>query len=120
MAAKRGTSATKNRDAIFLAALQTEWPFFGWMQEYKFHPERQWRFDFASTVAMIALEIEGGVYVQGRHSRGAGMEEDMRKYNAAAGLGWKVIRATPQMFQREFKSSICKWIDDAAGGLSDV
>ena len=28
-------------------------------QEYKFHPERKWRFDFAIPSNMIAIEYEG-------------------------------------------------------------
>jgi len=30
-----------------------------------------------------------------RHFTGAGAKEDMEKYNAAAALGWRVIRITP-------------------------
>lgn len=45
----------------------------------------------------IAIEIEGGVWNQGRHSRGKGMEADMEKYNRAALLGWRVFRFTPAM-----------------------
>ncbi len=107
------------RDTVYLAALQTEWPFLGWVAEYKFHKERQWRFDFASPVARVALEIEGAVWTQGRHSRGAGMTNDMRKYNAAVGDDWKLIRVTPQMMESEWPV-VVGWIDKAVGGLRDV
>lgn len=65
--------------------------------EYKFHPTRKWRFDWCWPTQKIALEIEGGVYTRGRHTRGKGYENDVRKYNAATLLGWKVIRATTGM-----------------------
>lgn len=73
------------------------------VREYKFakrEMRREWKFDFAwrgraEVDDMIALEVEGGVWTQGRHSRGAGMLADMEKYNAAALLGWKVFRTTP-------------------------
>lgn len=68
--------------------------------EYRFHHTRQWRFDYAWPQKKIALEIEGGVFTQGRHSRGAGMVGDMEKYNNAAVLGWRIIRTTP--------SNLCK------------
>lgn len=60
--------------------------------EYRFHGERKWRFDLAWVKDKIALEVEGGVWIRGRHSRGAGMEADMEKYNEAQLLGWTVLR----------------------------
>jgi hypothetical protein len=64
----------------------------GWTAEHKFHPGRRWRFDFAHPTALIAVEIEGAVWINGRHTRGAGYLKDMEKYNAAAMLGWRVMR----------------------------
>jgi len=61
-------------------------------REYRFHPTRKWRFDFADPQRKIAVEVEGGIFTNGRHSRGAGMRADMEKYNAAAMLGWRVLR----------------------------
>jgi very-short-patch-repair endonuclease len=65
--------------------------------EYRFDiTGRRWRFDFCWPEKSLALEIEGGVFVRGRHSRGTGMEKDMEKYNAALVQGWRVIRVTPR------------------------
>jgi len=65
--------------------------------EYRFHPVRKWRFDMAWPDYMVALEVEGGVHVRGRHSRGAGMVKDMEKYNHAIMCGgWFVLRCTPR------------------------
>ena len=61
--------------------------------EYKFHPSRKWRFDFAFPEIMFALEIEGGVWSKGRHTRGTGFVNDINKYNEATMMGWKVLRA---------------------------
>lgn len=66
-------------------------------REYKFHPTRQWRFDFAFPDRMLAIEVEGGTYGKSRHTSGAGYAEDCCKYNAAIKLGWSVLRYTPQM-----------------------
>jgi len=60
--------------------------------EFVFHPVRKWRFDFAWPECMLAVEIEGGIWTAGRHIRPVGMENDMIKYNAAAELGWRVLR----------------------------
>lgn len=64
------------------------------LEEYRFHPTRKWRFDFAYPNKKIAIEAEGGVFTRGRHSRGVGLSNDCEKYNAATILGWKVLRYT--------------------------
>jgi len=46
-------------------------------------------------IAGIAVEIEGAIWTQGRHTRGKGFLQDMEKYNEATRLGWKVFRFTP-------------------------
>ena len=70
----------------------------GWEREYRFHPIRKWRFDFAHPEWRIAVECEGlrrdG---RGRHQTFMGFTGDCRKYNAAAELGWLVLRCTKPM-----------------------
>ena len=66
-------------------------------REFKFHPKRKWRFDFAFPDVKIAVEIEGGVWSGGRHTRAGGFTKDCEKYNAAALLGWRVFRFTSDM-----------------------
>ena len=63
--------------------------------EYRFHDTRRWRFDYAFPDAMLAVEIEGGVWIKGRHTRGAGYVNDMEKYNTAIEMGWRVLRYQP-------------------------
>lgn len=61
-------------------------------REYKFHPDRKWRLDFAWINEMIAVEIEGGVWIGGGHNRGKGYIKDCEKYNNAVILGWRLLR----------------------------
>ncbi len=63
-------------------------------REHRFDSERQWRFDFAWPRYLVAVEIEGGIFGRGRHSRGAAYTKDCEKYNAATCAGWKVLRYT--------------------------
>lgn len=63
--------------------------------EYRFNLQRRWRFDLAWPEILLAVEVEGGSYVAGRHTQGAGFEKDCEKYNTATVAGWRVIRVTP-------------------------
>lgn len=64
--------------------------------EYVFHPTRKWRFDYAFPRYKIALECDGGVFVNGGHTRGKGYIMDSEKRNAAAMLGWIILRVVPR------------------------
>ena len=72
---------------IQLKALKIEFE-----QEFKFHPKRKWRADFHLVEKMILVEVEGGIWSGGRHTRGKGYLGDMEKYNAATVMGYRVIR----------------------------
>ena len=61
-------------------------------QEFKFHPERKWKADFHLVGKKILVEVEGGIWSGGRHTRGKGYIGDMQKYNAATMMGYQVIR----------------------------
>lgn len=72
------------------------------MCEFRFHPKRQWRFDFAWLEKRIAAEVEGGTMLmyrerKSRHTHPTGYRGDCEKYNAAQQLGWKVYRFTGDM-----------------------
>lgn len=66
-------------------------------REMPFLADRGWRFDFAWPGSMVALEVEGGQWVRGRHTRAMGYERDCEKYSEAAIAGWLVVRATGDM-----------------------
>ena len=69
------------------------------VREYRFHPERRWRFDFAWPDLRVAAEVEGGIYSGGRHTRGKGFERDAEKYNQATVIGWDVLRFSAGMIR---------------------
>ncbi len=60
--------------------------------EYKFHPERKWRFDFAIIDKKIAIEFEGIFSKKSRHTTVMGYTNDLTKYNAGVALGWSILR----------------------------
>lgn len=76
--------------------------------EFKFHPSRKWRFDFAIQRLKIAIEIEGAVWQNGRHTRGYGFIADTKKYNAATSLGWAVLRFSSTLIYTQETIQIIK------------
>ena len=85
-------------------------------KEYKFHPKRRWRLDWAFVDAKLAVEQEGAVWCQGRHTRGSGFVKDMEKYNALTLEGWALLRFTPQQIMRgECYGVIREWFNRNRG-----
>ncbi len=88
--------------------------------EFKFHPTRKWKFDYAFPEQQIAVEVEGGIYgykdksgkfkSRGAHSSITGIKRDIEKYNAATVLGWKVLRLTSEQ-AREPQKGLNKIIE---------
>lgn len=59
-------------------------------------PGRRFRCDFAWDAARVVVEVQGGVFVAGRHSRGLGQVTDMEKFNLLTLAGWRVLQVTPR------------------------
>lgn len=81
-------------------------------REYRFHESRLWRLDFWFGDAKLAVEVQGGGFVQGRHSRGQGVENDCEKFSHIAMAGARLIPVTPGQIKR---GEALKWILVALG-----
>jgi len=79
--------------ALQILALKLEPPH----REYKFIKGRKFRFDFAWPDKKIAVEIDGGTFSCGRHTRGVGFRNDCIKFNLAMLDGWRVFRGDSYM-----------------------
>jgi len=72
----------------------------GFTREYKFHPKRRWRLDFAWVDKKIGVEVEGGIWLpRSGHNTGVGISRDVEKGNSLTLLGWKLIRVTGKMIK---------------------
>lgn len=81
-------------DPVFAARLRQEGVPLPEM-EHKFHPDRKWRMDFAWPHSKVFLEVEGGVWTAG-HTRPSIFLKNVEKYNAAAVMGWRLLRCQPK------------------------
>lgn len=82
---------------------------YPYTRQWRFHPIRRWRFDFAlghppfemlhrtqgKTIERLklAIEVEGGQWTGG-HKRGKAADSDTEKFNEATLRGWRVLRFT--------------------------
>ena len=99
-------------------------------REYRFLSRRKWRIDFAWPEHKLAVEIEGGAFmnkhgIQGRHVRGAGFRSDIKKYNEIAMQGYTLLRFMPEqlmsygidLLERFFKENNLKYLPPQGGSI---
>lgn len=73
----------------------------GCVAEYRFHPTRRWRCDYAFPEIKLCIEIDGGVWMsahgkKSRHFYGKGAIADMEKMNSLTENGYFLLRYQPQ------------------------
>lgn len=68
-------------------------------REFRFHPTRKWRADFAHLPSRTLIEIEGGIWIRGRHTSPRGFIADAEKYLEATLGGWRVLRLVDQQIK---------------------
>lgn len=98
-------------EAEFALSLRA-FKFPSWEEEFRFHPDRKWRFDFAWPELKVAVEVEGGTFARGktRHTTGQGFHDDCIKYNAAAIFGWLVLRGDTKLVK---DGRLVRWTAEA-------
>lgn len=58
---------------------------------------RKWRFDYAWPEPKVAVELQGGIWMddrEGAHTSPTNRLRDMEKYNSATIQGWRVLECT--------------------------
>ena len=63
----------------------------GMVEEFRFHPERRWRFDFAWPERTLATEVQAAVFSRGRHSLPRGLPADWETASEAPLLGLRTV-----------------------------
>tara|TARA_R110000868_G_scaffold51318_4_gene162889 strand:- start:1338 stop:1718 length:381 start_codon:yes stop_codon:yes gene_type:complete len=70
--------------------------------EWRFHPVRRWRFDYAVPEIKLAVEYAGHAGFIGKgvsgHSTIKGLTNDSEKANSAIAHGWRVLQFTALHF----------------------
>lgn len=122
--AKAKTAKPRKLTSAQVLLLEQFEPWTRGSSRFRVEPEarvsasRRWRIDVAiyelawdsAYLPLLAVEIDGGAYIRGRHTRGAGVEADNEKIAALAALGWRFIRVTPKQV---LNGTALRWIKEA-------
>lgn len=83
------------------------------VREYKFHPERRFRFDFCWPEYKVACEIHGGIFINGGHNRPTVFQSDMEKRNLANQALWSLYEFGPKQIK---DGSAVQWMAGILAG----
>jgi hypothetical protein len=101
--ASRRTGEVWNRDiaiATFLSDLTEEFGNEAVAVEYRFDPNRLFRFDVALPRVLVAIEFQG--FYKGGHAGAVGFHNDAQKFCLAASLGWILFPVPYKMLREEY------------------
>jgi very-short-patch-repair endonuclease len=87
------------------------------VKEWRFHPVRRWRLDYAWPELRVGVEVHGAIYTRGRHTRGKGFERDREKMNEAQLLGWRILEVTPGHIT---SGLALKWVEQLLSKVSEA
>jgi hypothetical protein len=99
---KNGTESDLER--LFLAEWLSRYPSLRPLTQLKFHPKREWRFDFSWPMKKIAVEVQG---MGPGHCSLRGMTNDYDKALAAQLLGWRIAYVTSTHLSPRRVESVC-------------
>lgn len=104
--------------AEMLLAVQLEQAGIPFEREFRFS-SRRFRADFFidwslidPTWSPILIEVEGGTWIEGRHSRGKGFDADCEKQALAVIAGYRYLRVTSAQVE---DGRALSWIRQALG-----
>lgn len=84
-----------------LSALATSMGLPAPTLEHRPLPPRLWRLDLAWPEHRVGVELHGGVFRQGHHTRGRGFCDDREKMNTLQLAGWVVLEYATATIEKE-------------------
>lgn len=78
--------------------------------EVKLIPQRRFRFDFVHLDSKVAIELNGGNFINGRHTRPVALNNEYEKLNLALLKGFRVFVLSSQMINENWLNKIYLYI----------
>lgn len=93
--ARETTRAKRERlESALALALRASYLCGGMVRQYRAISDRRYAWDFAWPDKRLLVEVQGGLWVRGAHSRPLGIQRDMDKLNIATLAGWRVLQVS--------------------------
>jgi very-short-patch-repair endonuclease len=80
------------------------------ISEVKLIPKRRFRFDFVHMDSKTAIELNGGNFINGRHTRPVALNNEYEKMNLALLNGYQVFTLSNQMINEKWVNEIYSYI----------
>jgi hypothetical protein len=98
------TSGSKLEDDLLWELMTNGFPTPYPQQELspRITPKRKWSVDFVfhlQNFQKLHVEVQGGTWIRGRHSRGVGARSDAQKLNYASCIGHRTLYITSDMIR---------------------
>jgi hypothetical protein len=78
--------------------------------EVKLIPKRRFRFDYVHLLSKIIIEVNGGNWAGGRHTRPANLVNEYEKLNLIQSMGYNVFILTGEMITERWLNLIAQSI----------
>ncbi len=96
---------------MLIPDIETIWKIAGLPRpqyEARFHSRRKWRIDYFWPEFRLAVEIQGGVFIKGRHVTGTGSVGDMEKFNHLTLCGIRLLCFTPRQMKSGYATALIR------------
>lgn len=80
--------------------------------EVRIIPNRRFRHDYIHKKSKVAIEINGGTYIRGRHTRGKALENEYTKVMLAAKQGYLTLFLSANQITEDYLKEIKQIILD--------
>jgi len=94
--------SNSNLESKFLLLWEKKYPELLLGREQRIIPNRRFCFDFAHLSSKVAIEINGGNWVRGRHTRPAQLNKEYEKINLAQSYGYVVFILDNHMINEDW------------------
>lgn len=103
-------------EELFLQLWNNKYPEIKWEREVRLSKKRRFRWDFFHPDSLVAVEIQGGIYIKSKHSTGQGITRDCEKLFLASEMGVAQFNLTPQMIgNKEYMNRLYEAIQKRLG-----
>jgi hypothetical protein len=99
-----------NLEHQFITLWQSLFPNVQLESEVQLIPKRRFRFDFVHRLSKVAIEINGGNWANGRHTRASALLSEYEKINLAQLEDYQVFLLNNEMITEEWITFIAKQI----------